>query len=237
MLNILIVENDIIKLKNLINSISGLNLNVNISSIAFNEQEAIDILLMKDIDLVILDFCITISKSSQLINFINNNEIKKFYCSIIVVSNLKFNYEEIPMTKNIYCVIPNLDKQVLLFHIQKLINLKSTIVNSDSLKQNIINILNYLAFTDSHYGTIYLIDLIYEINNNPSLILNLTKNVYPLLANRYKTSINNIKCDIFQSINNAYFNCTQEIYDNFFGYKVIEKPKTIDLIKKVLEYL
>ncbi len=117
MLNILIVENDIIKLKNLINSISGLNLNVNISSIAFNEQEAIDILLMKDIDLVILDFCITNSKSSQLINFINNNEIKKFYCSIIVVSNLKFNYEEIPMTKNIYCVIPNLDKQVLLFHI------------------------------------------------------------------------------------------------------------------------
>ena len=47
MLNILIVENDIIKLKNLINSISGFNLNINFSSIAFNEQEAIDILINK----------------------------------------------------------------------------------------------------------------------------------------------------------------------------------------------
>lgn len=78
MLNILIVENDIIKLKNLINSISGFNLNINFSSIAFNEQEAIDILLIKDIDLVILDFDITNIKSSKLINFINNNNIKNF---------------------------------------------------------------------------------------------------------------------------------------------------------------
>lgn len=236
MLNILIVENDIIKLKNLINSISGFNLNINFSSIAFNEQEAIDILLIKDIDLVILDFDITNIKSSKLINFINNNNIKKFYCSIIVISNFKFSYEEISVSKNIY-VVPYLDKQMLLFYMQKLINLKCTIINSNSLKQNIISILNSLAFAAFHYGTIYLIDLICEINRNPSLILNLTKNAYPLLANRYKTSINNIKCNIFQSINNAYFNCSQEIYDNFFGYKVIEKPKTIDLIKKVLEYL
>lgn len=236
MLNILIVENDIIKLKNLINSIPGFNLNINFSSIAFNEQEAIDILLIKDIDLVILDFDITNIKSSKLINFINNNNIKKFYCSIIVISNFKFSYEEISVSKNIY-VVPYLDKQMLLFYMQKLINLKCTIINSNSLKQNIISILNSLAFAASHYGTIYLIDLICEINRNPSLILNLTKNAYPLLANRYKTSINNIKCNIFQSINNAYFNCSQEIYDNFFGYKVIEKPKTIDLIKKVLEYL
>lgn len=236
MLNILIVENDIIKLKNLINSISGFNLNINFSSIAFNEQEAIDILLIKDIDLVILDFDITNIKSSKLINFINNNNIKKFYCSIIVISNFKFSYEEISVSKNIY-VVTYLDKQMLLFYMQKLINLKCTIINSNSLKQNIISILNSLAFAASHYGTIYLIDLICEINRNPSLILNLTKNAYPLLANRYKTSINNIKCNIFQSINNTYFNCSQEIYDNFFGYKVIEKPKTIDLIKKVLEYL
>ena len=147
-----------IKLKNLINSISGFNLNINFSSIAFNEQEAIDILLIKDIDLVILDFDITNIKSSKLINFINNNNIKKFYCSIIVISNFKFSYEEISVSKNIY-VVPYLDKQMLLFYMQKLINLKCTIINSNSLKQNIISILNSLAFAASHYGTIYRFNL------------------------------------------------------------------------------
>jgi len=61
------------------------------------------------------------------------------------------------------------------------------------------------------------------------------KKIYPIIAKKYNKTINSIRIDIFQSISKMYDEIEKKKLSNYFGYKVINKPKTKEVITTILE--
>lgn len=67
----------------------------------------------------------------------------------------------------------------------------------DTIKIRIMKELNYMGYDISLYGTQYLTEAIYIIiNQNEIDTINLNKEIYPILSQKYKKSINNIRCAV-----------------------------------------
>lgn len=110
-------------------------------------------------------------------------------------------------------------------------------INDIELKQKIKNELEKLNYNLSYKGTKFLEDSIYLIYTSDMEKDNLTKEIYPIIAKKYNTSIENVKCDIIQASNNSYYECPQKVMENYFGYQLISKPKTKDIIYAVIRKL
>lgn len=115
---------------------------------------------------------------------------------------------------------------------KKDINSKSA--NSKKIMQIIKEELEKLNYNSSYKGTRYLEDSIYLVYKSKYEKDNLTKEIYPIIAKRYNTSVENVKCNIIQASNNSYYECPQEIMEKYFGFPLISKPKTKDIIYAVI---
>lgn len=103
------------------------------------------------------------------------------------------------------------------------------------LKKKIKKELLKLSYCPSHFGAIYLVDTIYLIHKNDFFIKNLTKHIYPILCEKYHTNISAIKTDIFEAILQSYYNCDEELLNNYLQRKLLSKPYTKDIIQAVLD--
>ena len=97
MLKILIVENNKIECKEMVNCIAQSDLNVKIYSIAYTGEEAISILKCQNVDLVILDCNFEDISKENFFSILYKEHIEKYKNSIILLSDFNeksFNKEE-----------------------------------------------------------------------------------------------------------------------------------------------
>lgn len=231
MLNILILENNPIICKNLINKIQPNIINAKINSIAFSESDAIKILNENIIDIIILDINCCSNSFIELLSKIYNikNSIIAFSLNTTKTFSYK-NYENIfyKILFNTYSI------NQIYSYLLELINLKynntKTIIRLAELE------LNKLAFNSSHIGTKYLCECISIIYPYKSNDVDFQNNIYPILAKKYNTNITNIKCSIYQACKNSYLYCEKNKLNDYFGIKIVKKPTTKEIIDAVISH-
>lgn len=239
MLNILIIEDNVIQCKQLINNISNLISNIKVSNISFTGKEALRILSTSNIDIILLDMILPDMSGLQILEFIEENNLNKYLNSTIIISSNIHLYSHLINNPYICTSISKpINWNILKDILSHLIEEKNEAYNNNNLKCKINKELNYLNYNLAHVGTHYLCDCIYEIyiyhNKNT---FNLSKNIYPIIAKKNNTNVTNIKCNIFQASVNSYYECDENRMQNYFGKKFYSKPKTKDIIYTVLEHI
>lgn len=84
MLKILIIENDIIQVKQVLNYMNNINISFKIYGIAYNINEILDILQAESFDLILLDADMSSNSYNKFFNYIKNNNSIKYKKSIIL---------------------------------------------------------------------------------------------------------------------------------------------------------
>lgn len=232
MLNILILENNPIICKNLINKIQPNLINAKINNLAFSENDVITLLKENRIDIIILDInCCSYSFLNLILNTYNiqnsiiaysldkeKNHFHKEYSNIFY----KSLFDKFSITK-------------IYSYLLELINLKSNTTNT--ILQSATLELEKLAFNLSHHGTKYLCECISLIYPFQSDNIDFQNKIYPIIAQKYHTNITNIKCSIYQANKISYSYCDKQILSNYFGRKIVKKPTTKEIIDAIISHI
>ena len=103
------------------------------------------------------------------------------------------------------------------------------------IKERINKQLDILSFNFSYNGTKFLSEVIYEIYTHKNKFYdNLSKDVYPIIAERHGKTVNTIKCDITQATKVMFYDCREEVIMKYFNYKYPVKPRVKELIFTVV---
>ena len=196
MQNLLIVENNIIKSRQIINYISQKNDDLKVYNISYTYDEAIKMIETQKPDIIILDLKLTDSCFTKIVRYIKENNITKYLHSILVISENTKISSDIPNSPYIFSYIQNPYK---LEDIQDKLKIMITFKNMMKTKKDteIIKKINTelknLGYNFSHNGTKYLSEVIFELYNRKDLYTeNLNKFIYPIISEKYNKSINTI---------------------------------------------
>lgn len=235
MTRILIVENNKIECKEIVNCIAQSNLDIKVYGIAYTGEEALKILRMQSVDLVILDCNFIDITKEKFFDILYKEQIEKYKNSIILVSN--FENKTFSIEENLYIynyIIKPINNKNILDTIIKYLHQK----NVNNLKYKIYKELEKLHFKSSYNGTQYLIETIYEICIRECIWnVNLSKDIFPILSNKYNKSTNTIHSDIKKAISIMFFDCDENTLKQYFNYYELEKPKLKELVFKVIDHI
>lgn len=234
MLNILIIEPEINKCKNLVNTITNLKSLAKICVIVCSKSEAINMINNFDINIILLD--LNDISNMDILDYISENNITKYYNSIMIFSNNLNVYNSLKPNKYVHSIISNANNsKIVLHYLNKMLSREGDFEND--FKAKIDTELNYLGFNFSHRGTHYLRECIYHFYVFNDHRTSLSKTIYPIIAEKYNATCNTIKCDIFQATNNCYYICDSAKLDKYFLQHFYSKPKTRDVIYAVLNHI
>lgn len=85
--------------------------------------------------------------------------------------------------------------------------------------------LKKLKYNFGYKGTKYLIDTVYILYYSEIMYeCNLEKNIYPIIAEKYNLSIDNIKVNISNATDKMCYDCDEEFLKNYLEDYVFIKP-------------
>jgi YesN/AraC family two-component response regulator len=233
MINILVVEDDIIQLKQIINYISQKNEDIKLYGLTYSGEEALKLLMTGKIDIIILDLKLDGMSGVDVIKYIESKKIEKYKKSIIIVSG------EYNMIKYIYTSIYVYEiflKPFNLYYLNK--SIEDIIYEkkyTNEIKEKIRKELDLLNFNFTHEGSKYLLECIYQVYTLEYIDdMNLSKIIYPILAKRYKKTVNTIYGNIKQAINSMFDNCPKKVLKNYFNFNCLIKPRPKEVIYTIL---
>lgn len=235
MVNIVIADDNMNYATNLMNYINIHNNNIRVCNISRDGKETLDVLNSYDnIDAVLLDFKMPIYNADELLCKINNKN--KYSKSFIIISGEFELARRLYDNDMVYSIISKLTSAPLIMSkINELIASKEDENKEKETKKKIVNELLYLGYDISHKGTLYLIDTINYIQNNPDKYLdNLKKDVYPVVASHNNESAHNIKCYINRETTEMYFRCESKKLQKYFSYVEDTKPNVKTVINTIL---
>lgn len=235
MLNILIIDNDINNSTKLLNYISENSYQVRVHSIVCNLTEGIKILNAGLIDIVLINVNNNTNYILKNLHTISEEYFERYKKSILIISdNININNND----SFIYEYISSKETmQYIFIKINEIIKHKISKLNDSILTNKINTELEYLGYNLSYNGTKYLSECIALIYNNYGNSENLNKNVYPIIANKYHKTINNIKCNITTATNSMYYNCDETRLINYFNFYTLDRPKPKLVIYTILNKL
>lgn len=235
MLNILIIDNDINNSTKLLNYISENSYQVRVHSIVCSLREGIKILNTGLIDIALINVNNNTNYILKNLHTISEEYFERYKKSILIISdnininnNDSFIYEYISSKETI---------QYIFIKINEIIRNKISKLNDSILTNKINKELEYLGYNLSYNGTKYLAECIALIYNNYGNSENLNKNVYPIIANKYHKTINNIKCNITTATNSMYYSCDETRLINYFNFYTPDRPKPKLVIYTILNKL
>ena len=124
----------------------------------------------------------------------------------------------------------------LPIYLKQIVTERDTQICIDKLKSQIQNELNKLNFNFSYSGTRYFGDGIEECYYKGDIYsINLETDIYSILSKKHNKTINSIKSSIFKSILAMYCETTDNKLSDYFGYRIIMKPKTKEVISIILQ--
>lgn len=202
MIKALIVDDNLLYVKNIFNTIINRIDNVHINYIATNVKEALQIINNNQIDLIFLDLKLPDGSGLNIITEVKcSNYTKK--PNIIILSE----YKELitnNLGDNIINVIGKLEENELIYNkILKSVNAINFSTFESSIKELVISRLTKIGYNWKYKGTLYILETIMYIyqHNNIDLLDNIEKNVYTYISYKHNKSINNIKTNIIKSTN------------------------------------
>lgn len=202
MIKALIVDDNLLYVKNVFNTIINRIDNVHINYIATNVKEALQIINNNQIDLIFLNLKLPDGSGLDIITEVKcSNYAKK--PNIIILSE----YKELitnNLGDNIINVIGKLEENELIYNkILKSVNAINFSTFESSIKELVISRLTKIGYNWKYKGTLYILETIMYIyqHNNIDLLDNIEKNVYTYISYKHNKSINNIKTNIIKSTN------------------------------------
>lgn len=235
MLNLLIIDKNIYHSRRLLNYISKNSYQVRVHSIATTLTEGIQMLNTGLIDITLISLNDDINSIISELHTIPNCYSDKYRKSILIISN---NINSTPSDSYIYEYIPYTENTSLLFYkISELAKNKLAQLNNTTLLSQINKELEYIGYNLAHIGTKYLSESIALIYNNYDGSENLNKNIYPVIANRYHKTVNNVKCNITSATNFMFYECDENRLKNYFNFYTVSRPKPKLVIYTVLNKL
>lgn len=231
MVNTLIVDDNLNFSMQLINDISEI-MDIKICKICTNGNEALEILKNTEIDVIILDIIMPVCDGIEVLNILTNLQKEKYNSSIIVISGDNSYIPQLRDNPLVYDFITKgTCKEEMIHKIKKLIDKK----NSEDKKKKIISELKNIGYDMRYKGTLYLIEVIFQVYLNSELLIdNLQKDVYPILSKIYHKTINNIKCNINNATEAMYYNCDSKKLKEYFNFYDDVKPTTKTVIYTIL---
>ena len=234
MYNLLIIEEDLKFALKISNYISKHFHNIRICSISTTEKEAQDMINSNISDFIILD--LDLIKISINVILASLRATKKDYSKSLIT--IKNNDLVPPIIVNSIYFSSHYNRK---FEIYKLRSLVQNLLNkkNESLEEKIYNELHKINFNFNYIGTKYLVDCISicrTLVNNISEIntINLKTNVFPIIAKKYKTTINCVKTNINRATTNMYYDCNEQYLNEYFNNYSDSKPTLKILIYTVL---
>lgn len=240
MVNILIAENDINYVKTIMSFINSNFENARIFNITTNGYETLEVLKKSsNIDIILLESSMPDLDSTEIINQLSSfPKINKYANSFIILSSDNFSLKRLNSLelKVINCsFLKNSNLKLLIDPLNKLIVEKGLDNTPEDIRYRITNELKKLKYSLSHVGTQYLVDTIeYILFNGDNLIVNLSKNVYPIIAKHYNQKCNNIKISIVRATEAMYYNCQESYLIEYFNLDKVSKPKIKTVIQTVV---
>lgn len=239
MLNLLIVDDNLHFSKILINIISQCSNNFKLCTLATNGKEALEQLKNNSFDIILLDLRLPKVSGITILKELEKNYKKKYEKSIIVVS---CDENKINLVKNSKCIFSIVNKiygiDIILENILNLAKFKQDKKENELLKVKIIDELQKINYNISYVGTRYIADIInIIIEKNKTTDFNLKKDIIPILCKKYNKTPSNIKMNVKHATENMFFDCKQEVLNNYFGFNIIEKPKPKMVITTIINKL
>lgn len=218
----------------LINKISEENKNIRLYSFFSNEKSAINILENIKVDFLILEINFENSFGKEVLEYLIKNNKKEYFNSVILISNKKINTNPFIFE----CINKPISLIKLFNCINNICDYKGCTNESLFIKNKITNYLKYLNYNPSHFGTMYLIEVIFEIYYKKDYLCDdIKNNIYSVLAKRHNKSINTIYGDIKQATINMYKKSDKDVILKFFNLRKYRKPKVTEVIFTILNKL
>ncbi len=191
MVNLMLMIKDLKEFQGLINYVIINNSNIRIYNISTNINESVEYFKenYSNIDIILTDYTfLEVQCFKDILNDYLKIDISNFMIIFSNSKNINKNSTNKLFIENNYNNILNkIDK----------INIQKNDILLAKTKKIISNYLKQLGYNSSHFGTTYLNEtIIFLIINNYKKCPNLSKNVYPNIAEKFFTHSHNIKCDI-----------------------------------------
>lgn len=233
MVNMLIANKDISKLKELINDMTA-NKSIRIAQVATEGEETLTALNGDNIDVALIDLNLPNITGIDILKKLTEeeNEKPKYKDSIMIIA------EDIEMAQNIVgnkmiydYILEGTNKNEMMYKIDRMIQEKDLEEN----RKKIIKELKYLGYNIEYVGTNYLAETILQMYINRELMLeNLQQEIYPLVSKVYNKSVHNIKCNINRATDCMYYECDSARLKEYFGFYDDTKPTAKTVMFTVL---
>lgn len=238
MLNLLIIEENIEKYKTIANYILQQFKEIRICGISYNVQEAIKIMKKQKVDAILHNNYVEDAEKLKLINFIYKQNIKEenIYTILLLREEKKSNYAK---DQNNYSWIYRYKEIAEVFStIEYIIREIRETQSKNMIQKRIYSELENLQYNFSHIGTQYIKEAILEIYISKNCNhFNLNKTIYPIIAQRHNTSVNNVKCNIAKATKNILIGARKEKEEKYFNNLNMINITAKEVIYKVLSKL
>ena len=229
-INVLMID-DNVKLIGAVKEYFKDNKKIDILLEAHDGEEGIEIITEneKEIDVIILDLIMPKKDGLYVLNQMRERGINK---NIIVLTS--YNASEVireVSEKDVnYFILKPFDLSDLEKRIYDVINKKTESKNIDffhsNLQVSISKILHELGIPSHIKGYQYIREGVGIIFNDPSVIGGITKELYPELANKYKTTVSRVERAIRHAIEVSWNRGNWSMMEDIFGHSVdIDKAK------------
>lgn len=226
MYNTIIVDDNIHFVKNFMELLSKEFSDIRITNIATNGLEALKKIQSGFIDIVFLDINIPKLNGIEVLQNINSLDLFPLPLIVIISGEDKYFSQIYNNTLVNSIIYKGIGMDAIINKICNIINEMKFERRKLDYRERITQELRKLRFNLSHKGTNYLIEAIEIINScrNQNFISNLEKNIYPIIAAKYKKSIYNIKSNILKAINYMYKECEIDVLKEYFCFDIDRKP-------------
>lgn len=101
--------------------------------------------------------------------------------------------------------------------------------SENEIKNKIESELKKIEYNFSYKGTEYLVETIYILYNIKKENLceheyNFELEIYPIVAKKYNTSVNTVKCNIRNATDKMYYDCDEKILKEYLRDFEFSKP-------------
>lgn len=230
-MNIILIENNKIRLKEINNKISQSNINAKIFSIFFDIVEAIPLLSMNNIDIIIYSEINQKISCEQLLSIMKSNKSiseKKF----IFITNSKSNFLHLINKSFVKVFLESNDEQITEKIFAEISKIDEDLIVVNKIKTE----LKKLNFNFSYWGTYYLINTIYEVYKfKGNMNINLSKNIFTVVGKKFNKTANTIHSGIKKAIINMYYDCNEATLIDYFNCSCFDnRPKLKQIIFEII---
>ncbi|MEZ4357263.1 MAG: sporulation transcription factor Spo0A [Eubacteriales bacterium] len=213
------------------------NKSINVVGLASDGKSAIDIISKENPDLLILDMLLPNYDGFEVLEKVRNklayNRAKVIITSALNIDFIMKKCEEAEvdyfflkplkldlLERRVIEILEECDEYTKDESFENYTNTSIKERSSQKKKSQVVNILSQLNFKTTLLGYEYLKTALSLTLSDRSYIYNMTTKLYPIIAEKYLTTIFNVERNIRHAIEVAWSRSNINVIDEMFGYTV-----------------